>query len=75
MANGWTPERRARQAEMISSWRPWERSTGPRTEDGKARSSQNRFQGARREAQRELLRQLNGAMDAHLELLDRLQPR
>ena len=31
MANGWTPERKARQAELIRNWKPWERSTGPRT--------------------------------------------
>ena len=28
MANGWTPERRARQADAIKRWRPWERSKG-----------------------------------------------
>ena len=72
MEKGWTPERRARQAALISSWRPWERSTGPRTEDGKARGSQNRFRGAHREEQRALLRQLSGAMAAQLEALDRL---
>ena len=27
MANGWTPERRARQARAIRRWRPWEHST------------------------------------------------
>jgi hypothetical protein len=42
MANGWTPERRARQAELIRSWRPWERSTGPRTVEGMAISAANR---------------------------------
>src|SRR3954451_21000362 len=36
-ANGWTPERRARQAEAIQQWKPWEKSTGPRTTRGKAR--------------------------------------
>ena len=41
MANGWTPERRARQAAMIRTWKPWERSTGPRTIDGKARVARN----------------------------------
>ena len=41
MANGWTPERRARQAALIRNWRPWERSTGARTATGKARSSRN----------------------------------
>ena len=37
MANGWTPERRARQAVLIRNWKPWERSTGPRTTDGKVK--------------------------------------
>ena len=41
MANGWTPERRAKQAEAIRRWRPWERSTGPKTEAGKTASSMN----------------------------------
>ena len=36
MANGWTPERRARQSALIRNWRPWEKSTGPKTEKGKA---------------------------------------
>lgn len=41
MANGWTPERRARQAELIRSWKPWEKSTGPKTPDGKAKAARN----------------------------------
>ena len=40
---GWTPERRARQAGVIHQWQPWRRSTGPKTEAGKARSSMNAF--------------------------------
>lgn len=32
---GWTPERRKRQAEIIRQWKPWEQSTGPKTEAGK----------------------------------------
>lgn len=39
--SGWTPERRARQAEAIRSWKPWAKSTGPRTAAGKARAAQN----------------------------------
>lgn len=42
MSDGWTPERRARQAELIRTWRPWEKSTGPRTAAGKQASSKNR---------------------------------
>ena len=38
---GWTPERRARQAALIRRWQPWQRSTGPKTEAGKARCSMN----------------------------------
>ena len=38
---GWTPERRAQQAASIREWQPWQRSTGPRTEAGKAQSAMN----------------------------------
>jgi hypothetical protein len=38
---GWTAERRTRQAALIRGWRPWRRSTGPKTEAGKARCSMN----------------------------------
>ncbi len=41
MGNGWTPERRARQAEAIRRWKPWEKSTGPRTPEGKSISCKN----------------------------------
>ena len=58
MANGWTPERRARQAELIRNWKPWERSTGPRTPEGKARISRNADKGGWRERLRELSRAL-----------------
>src|ERR1700761_3905981 len=37
----WTPETRAKQAELIRRHKPWTRSTGPRTNHGKARSGLN----------------------------------
>lgn len=37
----WTPEAREKQRQLIKQWQPWERSTGPRTEQGKEVSSQN----------------------------------
>jgi len=43
--SGWTPERRAKQAEAVRLWKPWEKSTGPRTEEGKAKSSRNADKG------------------------------
>ncbi len=41
MKNGWSVERRQRQAEMIQRWQPWTQSTGPKTEQGKEISSMN----------------------------------
>ena len=58
MANGWTLERRARQAELIRRWRPWEKSTGPRTEAGKAVVSRNAYKGGTWRLLRELSRAL-----------------
>jgi hypothetical protein len=55
-AVGWTPERRARQSAAIAAWRPWERSTGPKTLEGKARSSRNADRGGQREKLRAELR-------------------
>ena len=45
MANGWTAERKARQAELIGQWQPWKLSTGAKTAAGKAKSSKNAFKG------------------------------
>src|SRR5687767_2474107 len=38
---GWTPERRALQAELTRIAQPWRHSTGPRTDAGKARVAMN----------------------------------
>ena len=46
MANQWTPERRAKQAEAIRAWQPWKQATGPRTAEGKAKASRNAYAGA-----------------------------
>lgn len=39
--NGWTAERKARQAELIRTWEPWRKSTGPKSDEGKAISAAN----------------------------------
>jgi hypothetical protein len=39
--HGWSPERRARQAELIHRWKPWTKSTGPSTPGGKKIVAQN----------------------------------
>ena len=60
MSHGWTPERRAKQAEAIRRWRPWERSTGPRSAAGKAVVSRNGWKGGVRPAMREIAKLLKG---------------
>lgn len=47
----WTPERRQRQAELIRAWKPWEKSTGAKTPEGKKRSSQNALKHGGRTAE------------------------
>ncbi len=58
MANGWTLERKARQAELIKTWQPWKQSTGPKTPEGKARAARNGWKGGTREVLRELAKLL-----------------
>lgn len=41
MTKGWTDERRRKQAETIKQWKPWEKSTGPRTQEGKDKTRLN----------------------------------
>lgn len=43
--NGWTTERRQRQAQLIKQWQPWQHSTGARTAEGKSKVSRNAFKG------------------------------
>jgi len=73
MCNGWTPERRVRQAELIRSWRPWERSTGPHTSEGKARASLNAYKGATRDETRAVMRVLNELLREQADDLKRLR--
>jgi hypothetical protein len=61
---GWTPERRAKQAERIRSWSPWEYSTGPRSPEGKAKASRNAWKGGGRTMLRDLSRTLGLQLDA-----------
>ena len=53
-----TPEHRAKRAELIQRWKPWEKSTGPKSTDGKTRSAMRGFKGQTREMLRELARML-----------------
>ena len=62
----WTPEQRERQREAIQRWKPWEQSTGPKTEEGKATVRRNGWKGGTRELLGDLayaLRQQRDALD------------
>lgn len=74
MGNGWTPERRARQAELIRNWRPWERSTGPRSKVGKARAARNAFKGGTWRELRAILKEMNGLLRKHTVVLRQISP-
>ncbi len=60
MANGWTPERKQRQSELIKKWRPWESSTGPRTPEGKTRAAMRGYKGGVRPMSRKIAKALRG---------------
>lgn len=68
MLNGWTIERKARQAEMIRAWKPWVQSTGPRTDEGKAAASRNAFKGGERQMIRTFRKLLRDQDEARMEL-------
>lgn len=50
----WTTEERAKQSALIQNWKPWAKSTGAKTPEGKAASSQNAFKGGHRSLMREM---------------------
>ena len=54
----WTPERRAKQSQAIRQWKPWTKSTGAKTPDGKAVVSRNAFKGGHRPYLRQLAKDL-----------------
>lgn len=54
----WTAERRERQAQAIKRWQPWTRSTGPRSDAGKAKAARNSYKGGQRVQLRTIAREL-----------------
>jgi hypothetical protein len=72
--NGWTHERRARQAMLIKRWKPWTKSTGPVTDEGKAASSHNAYvHGECTETYRELLKSMRASIRMARERQRRVQ--
>lgn len=64
MANGWTPERKAAMRKQIYRWRPWDKSTGPKSKTGKDAVARNALKhGHRSRAAREYLREMREILE------------
>ncbi len=49
-----TPEHRELRAQLIRQWSPWEKSTGPKSQEGKQKSAKRGFKGNHRGLLRDL---------------------
>jgi len=56
------------RSELIHRWKPWLKSTGAKTEEGKRKSAMNAYKGGLRPKQREMNKQLNEQMKVILSL-------
>ncbi len=70
MARHWTAEERALQSELISRWAPWDSSTGPKTEEGKAAVAGNAWRGGERKQLRELSKMVNDEISLAREFVE-----
>ena len=67
--NGWTMERRQRQAQLIQQWKPWKNSTGPLSSIGKNIVGKNAFKG---EVRKQLI-EINKSLKEHKKLISNLK--
>ena len=65
----WTPEERLKQSKAIRSWKPWERSTGAKSPQGKAISSKNATKNGDSAYVRELIKQMNKILREQKDLI------
>lgn len=68
--HGWSPERRARHAAAIRQWKPWTKSTGPKSPSGKARAAQNAYKHGMRSSHQRLLNEALAAQRGCLRLAE-----
>jgi len=67
--NGWTEERRKHQRELIDRWKPWLKSTGAKTAEGKAKSSKNASKDGTSTETRKMIRLLNQLLKRQKKLI------
>jgi hypothetical protein len=70
MKRQWTPEQRAVHAQKIHHWKPWQKSTGPKTIEGKSIVSRNSFKGSQRIQLREETRQFKAVLKDHAQFVE-----
>ena len=63
----WTPEERLKQSQLIQSWKPWDKSTGAKTIEGKAISSRNAYKGG----SRSFMKAIAAVLKDHKQILKR----
>ena len=68
----WTEERRQEQRERIIAVKPWLKSTGAKTSEGKATVSRNAFKGGVASNINELVKQVNAMVKEQREALKRI---
>ena len=65
----WTAEQRQRQRELIQLWKPWTKSSGAKTPEGKKRSAQNAFKTGKSVQVRELIKNINKLLQTQKDLI------
>ena len=71
MSNHWTTEQRKRQADLIRKWKPWEKSTGPKSPEGKKRAVMRALKTGEHTKDVRNLRKLIGDQNRLLRRLER----
>ena len=71
----WTAERRQEQRERINRVKPWLKSTGATTPEGKAKVSRNAYKGGHMVRIRELAKQANAMLREQKAALKRIADR
>jgi hypothetical protein len=71
--SGWTEEKRQAERNRINQTKPWLKSTGAKTQEGKAICSQNAFKGGLHERINRLRVQVNAMLKEQKEALNRIQ--
>jgi len=65
----WSAEERQRQRELIQRWKPWTKSTGAKTLEGRKRSAKNALKTGKSLEIREMIKQLNKLLKDQKDLL------